>query len=317
MVLPDILAPVSERTVGLPPTPAIRVAGLQKTYGKVRAVDGIDLSIAPGEIVAIVGPNGAGKSSTTELITGITEADAGTVEVFGQAPHVAVRRGLVGVMMQAGALLQEATVRDVLRLMHGLHAHPLPLAEVIERADLGEFLRTRTEKLSGGQAQRLRYALAIMPDPELLILDEPTVGMDVGTRRAFWASMRDVTAGGRTVLFATHYLDEADAEANRIVVLARGRVIADGTPAVVKSQVASRTIALADRDVAVEGLTSLPGVLSAERVGSRLVLRTTDSDRTLRSLLVAYPRAAEIEIASASLEDAFLALTHLTPERLR
>ena len=131
--------------------------------------------------------------------------------------------------------------------MHGLHAHPLSLDEVIERADLGSFLKTKTEKLSGGQAQRLRYALAIMADPQLLILDEPTVGMDVEIRRAFWASMREFIAGGRTVLFATHYLDEADTEADRIVVLARGRLIADGTPSMIKSRVADRTITLADR----------------------------------------------------------------------
>ena len=165
-------------------------------------------------------------------------------------------------MLQAGALLHEATVIDVLRLMRGLHAHPLTLPEVIERADLGSFLKTKTEKLSGGQAQRLRYALAIMADPQLLILDEPTVGMDVEIRRAFWASMRDFIADGRTVLFATHYLDEADAEADRIVVLARGRLIADGTPAMIKSRVADRTITLADHGVSLAELTGLPAVIA-------------------------------------------------------
>ncbi len=220
---------------------------MHKAYGTVRAVDGLDLAIAPGEIVAVLGPNGAGKSTTTEMITGLTEPDAGRVAVFGRTPRQAVRQGLVGVMLQAGALLHEATVNDVLRLMQGLHAHPLTLEEVIERADLRSFLKTKTEKLSGGQAQRLRYALAIMADPQLLILDEPTVGMDVEIRRAFWASMREFIAGGRTVLFATHYLDEADAEADRIVVLARGRLIADGTPSMIKSRVADRTITLADQ----------------------------------------------------------------------
>jgi ABC-2 type transport system ATP-binding protein len=291
-------------------TPAIRLEGLRKAYGSVRAVDGIDLDIAPGEIVAVLGPNGAGKSTTTEMITGITNPDAGRVQVFGRTPRAAVRAGLVGVMLQAGALLHEATVRDVLRLMHGLHARPLPLVEVIERADLGSFLKTRTEKLSGGQAQRLRYALAIMADPQLLILDEPTVGMDVEIRRAFWASMRDFTANGRTVLFATHYLDEADAEADRIVVLARGRVIADDTPSKIKNRVADRTVSLADRGVELDELSALPGVISAERVGSRLLLRTTDSDMTLRSLINSQPAATEIEVGSASLENAFLALTH-------
>lgn len=289
--------------------PAVRLEGLHKTYGSVRAVDGVDLTIAPGEIVAVLGPNGAGKSTTTEMITGITVPDSGQVEVFGRDPRDAVQHGLVGVMLQAGALLHDASVRDVLRLMHGLHAHPLPMAEVIERADLGQFLKTRTEKLSGGQAQRLRYALAIMADPQLLILDEPTVGMDVEIRRAFWASMRTFVADGRTVLFATHYLDEADSEADRIVVLAEGRVIADGTPTMIKNQVATKLVTLADRDVELAELKLLPAVLTGERSGSRIQLHTSDSDQTLRALIASQPGAAEIEVTSASLEDAFLALT--------
>ncbi|HEY5979483.1 MAG TPA: ABC transporter ATP-binding protein [Microlunatus sp.] len=314
---PTSAAPTTEplRSPG-PHPPAILLDGLHKSYGPVRAVDGLDLTIAPGEIVAVLGPNGAGKSTTTEMITGLTDPDRGHIEVFGRPPREAVRRGLVGAMLQAGALLHEATVIDVLRLMRGLHAHPLPLDEVIERADLGSFVKTKTEKLSGGQAQRLRYALAIMADPQLLILDEPTVGMDVEIRRAFWASMREFIAGGRTVLFATHYLDEADAEADRIVVLARGRLIADGTPSMIKSRVADRTITLADHGVGLADLTGLPAVVGAERSGSRLVLRTTDSDTTLRALISRYPAAADIEVVSASLEDAFLTLTHDAPEEL-
>jgi ABC-2 type transport system ATP-binding protein len=294
--------------------PAIALEGLHKTYGPVRAVDGLDLTIAAGEIVAVLGPNGAGKSTTTEMITGLTDPDRGRVEVFGRPPRTAVRDGLVGVMLQGGALLHEATVKDVLALMHGLHAHPLALDEVIERADLSTFLKTKTEKLSGGQAQRLRYALAIMADPQLLILDEPTVGMDVEIRRAFWASMREFISGGRTVLFATHYLDEADAEADRIVVLARGRLIADGTPSMIKSRVADRTITLSEQGVDLAALRLLPAVITADTAGGRVLLRTTDSDATLRALIAAHPGAADLEIVSASLEDAFLTLTHDQPE---
>lgn len=295
--------------------PAIRLHALHKAYGPVRAVDGIDLTVAPGEIVAVLGPNGAGKSTTTEMITGIATPDSGRVEVFGREPRAAVQQGLVGVMLQAGALLHEATVREVLRMMHGLHPRPLPLDELIERADLAGFLKTRTEKLSGGQAQRLRYALGIMGDPQLLILDEPTVGMDVEIRRSFWASMRSFTEGGRTVLFATHYLDEADAEAHRIVVLAGGRVIADDTPTMIKRRVADRTVTLAAAQVSLDELASLPGVVSGERLGDRLRLHTSDSDATLRALIGEHPRAHDIEVESASLEDAFLALTH-DPEEI-
>lgn len=294
---------------------AVALIGVSKSFGAVHAVRGIDLAIAPGEIVAVLGPNGAVKSTINELILGLTRPDAGRVTVFGDDPRTAVQRGRVGAMLQGGALLPEVTVRDVLRLMQGLYPHPLDLPEIIERADLGSFLATRTDKLSGGQAQRLRYALAIMPDPALLILDEPTVAMDVEVRRAFWASMRDFVSGGLTVLFATHYLDEADAEADRIVVLAEGRIVADGHSAEIKSRVAGRSMSVAADSVDPAVVTDLPGVVSTMRTGSRLVLHTTDSDATLRALLPACPNAREIEVSAAKLEDAFLALTSTKEER--
>ena len=265
----------------------MELCGLTKSFGRVDAVRGIDLRIDPGEIVAVLGPNGAGKSTTTEMILGITAPDEGTVRVFGQDPQAAVHAGRVGAMLQAGALLSDATVADVLRLMQGLHRQPLPLAEVIERADVGSFLRTKTDKLSGGQAQRLRYACAIMPDPELLILDEPTVGMDVEIRRAFWASMQAFIGGGRTVLFATHYLEEADAVAHRIVVLDEGRVVADGTAAEIKSRVAGRTVAVAADSVDIDTVAALPDVARIERSGSRILLHTAESDRCCGSFSTA------------------------------
>jgi ABC-2 type transport system ATP-binding protein len=288
---------------------AVELSGLSKSYGRVHAVRDLDLSVAAGEIVAVLGPNGAGKSTLNELILGLVSPDAGRVAVLGADPRTAVQRGQVGAMLQGGALLYEVTVADVLRLMHGLYPRPLPLAEIIEQADLGSFLTTKTDKLSGGQAQRLRYALAIMPDPALLILDEPTVAMDVEVRRAFWASMRDVAAGGRTVLFATHYLDEADAEADRIVVLAEGRIVADGDGAQIKSRVAGRTISVAADSVDPAAVARLDGVLRTESLGPRLLVHAPDSDATLRALLRNCPDARDIEVSSADLEDAFLALT--------
>ena len=307
----SLYAPV--QPVATAVAPAIDIRGLSKSYGDVHAVRGLDLTLAPGEIVAMLGPNGAGKSTTNELILGMIKPDAGSVRVFGLDPVRAVRSGQVGAMLQAGALLQEASVKDVLRLMHGLHAHPLPLTEIIERADLGGFLATKTDKLSGGQAQRLRYGLAIMPDPDLLILDEPTVGMDVEIRRSFWASMRDFTAAGRTVLFATHYLDEADEVADRIVVLTEGRLVADGSGAQIKARVAGRTIAVATAGLDPAAVAALPGVLKTEVVGSRLLVHAADSDAALRGLLRAFPQARDIEVTSAKLEDAFLALTATEP----
>lgn len=294
---------------------AVSLSGLTKSYGAVRAVRGIDLDIAPGEIVAFLGPNGAGKSTTNEMILGLVQPDQGQVLVFGSDPLSAVRNGSVGAMLQGGALLQETRTRDLLNLMHGLHRHPLAMSELIERADVGSFLATKTDKLSGGQAQRLRYALAIMGDPELLILDEPTVAMDVEIRRSFWASMRDFTASGRTVLFATHYLDEADQVADRIVVLARGQIVADGTGAQIKGRVAGRTVSVAADGVGPTALTRLDGVVGTEVQGARVLIHTTDSDTTLRALLSQFPQAHDIEIASTKLEDAFLALTADQPDR--
>jgi ABC-2 type transport system ATP-binding protein len=290
-------------------TPAVELRAVTKSFADVRAVDGLDLTITPGEIVAVLGSNGAGKSTTTELILGLTRPDAGEVRVFGMEPTAAVQAGRVGAMLQAGALLYGATVSEVLKLMRGLHRHPLPLADVIERAQVGNFLSTRTEKLSGGQAQRLRYALAIMPDPDLLILDEPTVAMDVELRLAFWVSMRDFIAGGRTVLFATHYLDEADTEANRIVVLNDGRLVADGRADQIKQRVSGRVVTLAGDRLDPSAVMGLAGVGRVEASGARLHLHSADSDATLRALLAAFPSAHDIEVTPTRLEDAFLALT--------
>lgn len=213
-------------------------------------------------------------------------------------------------MLQGGPLLEGLTVRGLLRMMAGLHRHPLPIAEVIERAGIADILNTRTEKLSGGQAQRVRFALAILPDPRLLLLDEPTVAMDVATRREFWAQMRTVAAQGRTVVFATHYLDEADEFAERIIVMARGRVVADDTGAAIKQRVAGRAITfLGDDSADPAELTQLAGVTEVSRTGERIRLHSTDSDATLRALLDSPTVASDIDIESVRLEDAFLRLT--------
>ena len=289
---------------------AVQLSSLTKSYGAVRAVDDLTMRVERGEIVAVLGPNGAGKSTAAELILGLAKPDAGSATVFGLDPLAAVRSGQVGAMLQSGALLADTRVIDILALMSGLHAQPLAVREVIARAGLGGFLKTKTDRLSGGQAQRLRYALALLPDPDLLILDEPTVGMDVEARREFWRSMREFAAAGRTVLFTTHYLDEADAFADRIVVLAEGRVVAQGTGDQIRSRVAGRTITLAAVGIDSAALRTLPGVVAIVRVGARWHLHTTDSDRTLRHLL-RDDRARDVEVTAATLEDAFLALTTL------
>jgi ABC-2 type transport system ATP-binding protein len=292
------------------PIPALALTGVRKSFGPVQAVRDVDLRIEPGEIVAVLGPNGAGKSTLNEMILGLIRADAGTVRVFGADPHEAVRQGRIGAMLQSGALLSDCTVRQLLALMHGLYPRPLPLGEVIERAELADFLKTKTDRLSGGQAQRVRYALALLPDPELMILDEPTVAMDVELRRRFWASMHAFAAGGRTVLFATHYLEEADQTADRIVVLSGGRVVADGSGDMIKARVSGKIISVAaDDSLDTRLIRELPGVRQVTSLGARLAIQCEDSDRVLRTLLDRWPQVREIEITSTTLEDAFLALT--------
>jgi len=287
----------------------LSLRGLTKSYGPVRAVAGIDLDIVAGETVALLGPNGAGKSTAIDMLLGLTRPDAGEVGVFGRTPEEAVRAGLVGAMLQSGGLISEVTVRELLLLAASLYPAPMPVDEVLERADLTELAGRRTTKLSGGQTQRVRFALALVPDPELLVLDEPTAAMDVETRRRFWASMRQLAAAGRTVLFATHYLDEADEYADRIVLMAQGRVVADGPATAIKAVVGGRSIRTTLPGVEDAVLAALPGVNAVERHGDSVRLTCTDSDRALRALLATQPDARDVEVGGADLEDAFVALT--------
>lgn len=284
--------------------PAIELASLTKRYGSLTAVDALDLNVPADQILAFLGPNGAGKSTTTEMVLGLVRPDGGSARVFGRPPAQAVRRGDVGAMLQNGALLADTSVRGLLRLMHGLHAHPLPLGEVIERADLASILGANAGKLSGGQAQRVRFALAIMGNPRLLILDEPTVGMDVDSRRRFWASMNDLAQEGRTIVFATHYLDEADEFADRIVVMAAGRLVADGSGSQIKSVVGGRQIRFAGPQ---HRWTELPGVIHVSQEAGGWVLTSSDSDATLRELL-GIDGVHDVEVTAPRLEDAFLEL---------
>jgi ABC-2 type transport system ATP-binding protein len=275
----------------------------------VQAVRGIDVSVAPGETVALLGPNGAGKSTTIDMLLGLKRPDRGSVSVLGRTPREAVDGGLVGAMLQAGALIRDVTVRELIALIAALYPRPLDVDEVLEVVGIRELAGRRTQKLSGGQAQRVRFALALTADPELVVLDEPTVGMDVESRRGFWRSMRAFAARGKTVLFATHYLEEADAYADRALLMARGRIVAHGPTTEIRARVGRRTIRATLGAAETEPLADLPGVAGVDRRGAVVVLSCADSDATIRALLDAYPEARDIEIASAGLEDAFVELT--------
>jgi ABC-2 type transport system ATP-binding protein len=291
----------------------IELKGLSKSFrspqGPVHAVREIDVSIGRGETVALLGPNGAGKSTTIDMLLGLTKPDSGTVSLFGMQPNAAVDAGAIGAMLQMGSLVRDLSVRELVTVMASLYPNPLGVDEVLDLTGIGQFAGRRTQKLSGGETQRARFAIALVSNPDLLVLDEPTVAMDVEGRHAFWGAMREFAAGGKTVVFATHYLEEADEFADRVVLMAHGRIVADGAPTEIKAMVGSRRIRATLPGADLEELAKFPGVTAADARGESIVLACSDSDAAIRALLARYPEARDIEISGAGLEEAFLQLT--------
>jgi ABC-2 type transport system ATP-binding protein len=288
---------------------AVRLHGLVKHFGDVHAVDGVDVTIAPGEVVALLGPNGAGKSTTIDMLLGLADPTRGTVSVFGRPPREAMATGLVGAMLQSGGLLDDATVAETVSLFRAMYPKPLPLKEILRRAGLTELAGRKVGGLSGGEKQRVRFAVALVSDPDLLVLDEPTVAMDVAARREFWTAMRSYTGTGRTVVFATHYLAEAEDYADRVVLLRSGRVVADGSVSQVRSLAAGRVITAKVPQADDNTLAALPGVTSVLVRGDSVELACADSDSALRALITSHPAARDIEVRGAGLEAAFVTLT--------
>ncbi|MGH3160198.1 MAG: ABC transporter ATP-binding protein, partial [Streptosporangiaceae bacterium] len=287
---------------------AIELRGVHKRLGDVEAVRGVDLRVASGEIVAFLGPNGAGKTSTIDVILGLSHPSQGSVSVYGMEPRAAISRGLVSAVMQTGGLLKDLTVAETARYTASLFAQTKPVQDVLKRAGIADIADRMVGKCSGGEQQRLRFAMALLPDPELLILDEPTTGMDVEGRRGFWTAIRQDAALGRTVLFATHYLEEADAYADRIILVRHGQIVADGTAAEVKALAAGRTVRATLPGADETKLHEIPGVDIVEVRGDTVLLHASDSDAVARYLLTSTP-AKDLEITTRALEDAFIALT--------
>jgi ABC-2 type transport system ATP-binding protein len=291
--------------------PALEATGLTVRYGPTVAVDALDLCLPAGQTVALLGPNGAGKSTILNAALGLLRPAAGTLRVLGRPPQDAVRAGCVGAMLQHGGLPSDARVGEVVRLVRRNYPDPWPLADLVATAGIDGLLDRDVDALSGGQRQRVLLAVALAGQAPLLVLDEPTSAMDVEGRRAFWTTMRQLAARGHTVVFATHHLDEADAVADRVVVVAGGRLVADGTAAQIKAGATGRTITFtADPGRLVEGL---PGVTSAARTGSRVSLTTRDVEATLRALLADGGTVPDLEVRGASLEEAVLSLTSSVP----
>ncbi|MFV6032849.1 ATP-binding cassette domain-containing protein [Streptomyces sp. NPDC056264] len=302
-------------TKDLTHAPAVAFRAATKTYGAVRAVDGIDLTVRRGETVALLGRNGAGKSSTVSLLLGLDEPDSGHVELLGGTPALAVAAGRVGAMLQEGQATPRVTVREVVSFVARTYPAPMPVAEALALAGLTGFAERRVARLSGGQAQRVRFAIALVGNPELVVLDEPTSALDVEARQEFWEAMHGYARRGNTVLFSTHYLEEADAYADRIVVLDAGRIVADGTGEELKRAAGGSLVSFDLAGSTTEWLTALPGVTSVEVRKDRARLRTEDSDATVRAL-AAQDAIRSLEVTRASLNDAFLTLSHRTGERL-
>jgi ABC-2 type transport system ATP-binding protein len=281
-------------------------------YGLRTALDQLDLEVPQGEVLALLGPNGAGKSTTISALLGLVRPQEGRIEVLGCDPREAVADGRVGAMLQSGSgagLPPGVRVGEALDFVRRLYRRPAPRDLIIERADIGELLSRRTDRLSGGQAQRVRFAIALAGNPEVVFLDEPTSAMDVESRQSFWRMMRDFGNEGRTVLFATHHLAEADEIADRVVVLNHGKVVADGPGATLKAAVATRRLRfVTDRPLSAE-LGELDGVTEVDICGTGVSIDSLDADATIRDLVGRGVAFRDLEVTGAGLEQAFVTLT--------
>jgi len=290
------------------PPPVAELAGAVKRYREVTALAGVDLAIRPGELLALLGPNGAGKTTAVKLLLGLTRPDAGSARLFGADPRSPSARERMGVMLQISNVPETLRVREHVELFRSYYPKPCPLAELLERAGLTALAERPFGKLSGGERQRLLLALALAGDPDLLVLDEPTVGLDVETRRRLWREIREFVDGGRSVLLTTHYLEEADALADRVVVIHHGRLLAEGTPAQIKARTAGKRIRAMTR-LRPREIAGWEGVTSTRWDGPVVEVLASEAEPVVRRLLDRDPGLSALEVAPASLEEAFLALT--------
>jgi ABC-2 type transport system ATP-binding protein len=290
--------------------PIVSLSDVTRRFGEVTAIERLSLDIRPAEAVALLGPNGAGKTTTLELMLGLLRPDAGRVSIFGGSPTDAIASGRVGAMLQEGDLPPGAKVAELVDLVRGLYPRPLPLADALRLGDVEEIADRRVERLSGGQRQRVRLAVAFAGGPELLVLDEPTAAMDLAARRTFWPGAGGFVSDGRSLLFATHRLEEAEEVADRVVVMARGRLVADGSPDDVRALASGRgAVSFRANGTPIETLERLPAVEEVEVARGRVTLRTADPEGTVRALFDSAPQVEGLEVTAPRLEDAFLALT--------
>jgi ABC-2 type transport system ATP-binding protein len=284
------------------------LAGVNKSYGDIRALRGVNFSVRAGEVVALLGPNGAGKTTAVKLLLGLLQPNSGIARVFGGDPTNPENRMRTGAMLQVGRVPETLRVREHIDLFSSYYPTPMPLAEVLAAAGLEKVADRKFGDLSGGQRQRVLFALAICGDPDLLFLDEPTVGLDVEARRMLWDEIRRMVTRGKTVLLTTHYLQEADALADRVAVINQGEIIAQGTPSEIKAETAGKRIrCITSLNLSV--LRQIPGVTEVKEDREAVEIHTTEVEPVVRELLARDPKLSDLEITSAGLEEAFLALT--------
>jgi ABC-2 type transport system ATP-binding protein len=279
-----------------------------KNYGSVKALDGLSLKLYPGEIVALLGANGAGKSTAVRLLLGLSSPTSGKARIFGCDPRTAATRTRIGAMLQVASVPKTLKVREHIDLFRSYYPKPLSVSEIVRIAQLSGIEDRLFEHLSGGQRQRLLFGLAICGDPEVIFLDEPTVGMDIEARRGLWAQVRDLAARGKTVLMTTHYLEEADALASRIVVIDKGRVVSEGTPSEIKSRTASKRIRC-KTTLSTAQLWTLPSVVDVEQTDGWTCVTTGNAEAVLRKMFAYDAGLSGLEVVSPGLEEAFLSLT--------
>ena len=290
------------------PEVAAEFCGVSKCYGETPALNNVSFRLHPGELVSLLGANGAGKTTAVKLLLGLAAPNQGRVRIFGQSPHTAAAKMRIGAMLQVGKVPETLKVREHIELFSCYYPRPLPLATVIEIAGLQGLENRLFGELSGGQKQRMLFALAICGDPDLLFLDEPTVGLDVDSRRAFWREIRAFVERGRSVLLTTHYLEESDALADRILVLNCGTIVAEGTPKEIKSSVAGKTIRCTTA-LSVHQVQAIAGVSSVRAQKDGVEILTSRAEAVLRELLARDASLANVEITSTGLEEAFLEIT--------
>jgi ABC-2 type transport system ATP-binding protein len=291
-----------------PRQPIATLTGITKRYGNTVALDGLNLSLRAGEVVALLGPNGAGKSTAIKLLLGLIAPTSGTASVFGSDPRQAITRTRVGAMLQVSRITEMLKVREHLDLFGSYYPYPLPTSDIVRIAKLHGIEDRLFGELSGGQKQRVLFALALCGNPDLIFLDEPTVGMDIEARRGLWQEIRVLSALGKTVLLTTHYLEEADALADRIIVINKGRVISEGTPAEIKRNSGGRRIRC-HTSLSSELLQTLPTVTNVEQSGEATIVTAVNAEKVVREMLLRDETLSGLEITSPALEDAFLALT--------